>query len=402
MEENKNTQVSLPENVTEEAIKKFELAVDTLTKMNQDALLLKVDLNDPQTYKSVYDAQQLVKKTDIAIRDKGEELREDAVRTQRQVIAVQKYLSSLIEPAKQHLTSERKKFEEEKERKKKEKEAEEAKALNERVELLAKYGATHDVVELKIMSDIAFENLLEEHKESFELAEAKKKEEEERLAKEAEELRIAQEAAEAKRKELEEREAKIREQELELERAKKEEEDRLVKQREDERAAAEAFIKNRNSARVSRLVSIGMLLDPEDMFFKFGIANIHSEKVRETDDESFEYEFTQLYDVIQIEKEKIEVARVKKAEEAAKAELERIEQEKKAEEDRLAKKEAKRIAKMPDIKRLSEHASEILFNMPMPPVEDMKTEEGIAVWNHWKKRSQEFQSEILEYIKENL
>jgi len=150
------------------------------------------------------------------------------------------------------------------------------------------------------------------------------------------------------------------------------------------------------------VIKAGLLLDTNNGFYKYDHLHIHSETIKNLSDEEFYSEVEQLSINVETYKQKV-------IQDAVDAEQKRVADEMAAElelekqrADEAAKKEQKRLAKMPDKKRLLECANEIVFNMPMPPRDEMKTDDGISMWDLWKSRVAEFQAEIIAEINNKL
>ena len=436
--EEKTTALALPENVPPEAIAKFEVLLNDLTEFNAKALSLKVDIEKPETYKEVYEMHQQAKDKRTAITTKGKQLREDAVKWQKQVIQVENYLTGITAPGEANLKEQREIFEAEKERKKREKEEAELAVLNSRIEALAKFNATADIGTLKVMSEIAFESLLSEHEATFKAAEIKRIADELKAEEDRKELERLRQAEETRKANREKRSEELRPYivfirdydkmmdlpeveyafelgevkkgaELQWEHDRKEqariaEQARLLEEKEAElKAQKDAVIKKRES----RVIAAGLLLDTEDNFYKYKGVFIHRTKVENDSDELFEQVISEMQSDIAILKQKEADEQAKALEDAANRERDRIDAEQKEEAERLAAiekaaadKEAKRILRMPDKKVLLESANEIVFNTLMPA--EMKTPEGQAVKDWWKERAAAFQKEVVDYINENL
>ncbi len=85
-------------------IEKFDPTTAELQSMAEASKqIIITDFEDVAQVKAVHEQRILLKNTRIKIKDKGEELREDAVKFQRAVIAKQKELIAIIEPEEDRL-----------------------------------------------------------------------------------------------------------------------------------------------------------------------------------------------------------------------------------------------------------------------------------------------------------
>lgn len=209
-------------------IEKFDPTVDELNKLvSVSKKVVITDINDKAQLETVRENRITLKNARVAITKKGKELRDDAIKFQKAVIAKEKELVAIIEPEEDRLKA----IEEEaKELKLKE----ERKALlPERKEQLAKIG---DSVKIKD------EELLEMDTETFisyKNDRTAAKNEADRLALEEKERAIKEEAERQEReKETREREAQARKEAEEeaqrrLENEKREHELQIQREKED-------------------------------------------------------------------------------------------------------------------------------------------------------------------------
>ena len=80
-----------------------------IAQMAEKYLPLKIDgIDDKEGYKRVHDARMVVKSTRVKVEKKGKEIREDAVKYQKAVIAEEKRIVGLMEPIEAHLSAEEK------------------------------------------------------------------------------------------------------------------------------------------------------------------------------------------------------------------------------------------------------------------------------------------------------
>ena len=289
---------------------------------------------DKEGFKALRNARITLKNERVAIENAAKALREPAIRFQKKVIEREKQLVAIIAPTEEALHAEEKRIEQLKEEARKEREMWEAKQLQDRLDKLAEYNYAADWVEVKHMNDDEFAALLahakqtheEELKRQAEIRaeeERKRKEQEERMQREREELARLRAEQEARERELRRQE----EERIEAERKRQE----AIRKEEEERQAA-------IRAEREKLEAERRAIEEEK--------RKHDEAVR------------------------LEQARKEAAERARIEEQERIkrEAEEKAERERLAKLEAERQeALKPDKEKLMALADK-LNSIPFPEV----------------------------------
>jgi hypothetical protein len=229
-------------------LEKFDPTVAELTKVAEESRAIVVtDFDDPKQIEAVHAKRIELKKTRVSIEKRGKELREDAVKFSKAVIAKEKELIAIIEPeeirldqledaAKQHAI--------EKERLLK------WPGRKERLAELGYKGGVNDDTVLRMMDDVQFESFIINVKAKIE-AERLAVQRTEQLAREADlkrredELEAKERAAKAEeeakaRAEREKAEAEAREKRRaeELEKARLEGE-RKAKEEADRKAAEE-------------------------------------------------------------------------------------------------------------------------------------------------------------------
>ena len=203
-------------------LEKFDPTVAELTKVAEESRKIVVtDFDDPKQIEAVHAKRIELKKTRVSIEKRGKELREDAIKFSKAVIAKEKELVAIIEPEEirlDQLEDAAKQNAIEKERLRKWPER-----LERLKELEYKGGSSDDHI-LKMMSDVDFEAYINSVKAKIEA---------ERLAKERQ--------AQLER----EMDLKRREEELAAKERKAEMEERARKQAEQDRLDAEMREKKR-------------------------------------------------------------------------------------------------------------------------------------------------------------
>ncbi len=229
-------------------LEKFDPTVAELTKVAEESRAIVVtDFDDPKQIEAVHAKRIELKKTRVSIEKRGKELREDAVKFSKAVIAKEKELIAIIEPEEirlDQLEDAAKQNAIEKERLRKWPER------LERLKALEYKGGSSDDHVLRMMSDVDFETYINNVKAKIE-AERLSKEREALLAQEmelkrkeeelaAKERALEKEKADRERAEREKVEAEAREKRRaeELEKARLEGE-RKAKEEADRKAAEE-------------------------------------------------------------------------------------------------------------------------------------------------------------------
>lgn len=212
------------------------------------------DVNDREGYKLVSEARKTLKSERVQISKDAEELREGAVKFQKAVIAREKELINIIEPAERALSIEERNYESGREQIKQEQERIEAQRIQDRVNALAKFGHAIDFYQAKSISDEKFAELITQAEIDFNHEQEKKvldekarKEEENRIAIERAEIERVRAEQERIAKEQQEREAKIKADQEKKEQAIRAEQERLEKERKafEDQKAKEAAEKKR-------------------------------------------------------------------------------------------------------------------------------------------------------------
>jgi myosin heavy subunit len=288
-------------------------------------------IDDKEGYKKVHEARMVLKNERVQVKKDGEALRESAVKFQRRVIERVNDLTLIISPVEDALEAEEKRIDHEKEEIRKHKEMMEAKILQDRLTALNAYNFAADYLEVKHMSDDQFEELAAHAKNLYDAA----------LKRQVEEAMI-----ESNRR--------------------KEEEDRIQKEREElakQRAEAEAMA---NELRLEReRIENEQLVIRKEQEAKEAAIRAEREKFEE---EKRKHE----------EEKRIEAARVEAAEQARIEEQNRLkrESEEKIERERLEKLEAERQeALKPDKDKLFAIAK-LILSFPFPDSSHFNSKEA--------------------------
>lgn len=208
----------------------YQQALEWKTKSES---LVVTDVTQVREMKMAREARLAMKDIRVNVEKRRKELKEDSLRKGKAIDSVANLLKGLIEPIEEHLEKQEK-FAEAKEAQRKE----EQKKL--RGTLLEPFGVQTEFYDLANMPEDSFQQLLTNSRKNYEdRIAAEKKAEEERIAKEQEELkereRIRLENEELKRKQ-EEQEKELREERMKAEQQRKEAEERERKQREESEA----------------------------------------------------------------------------------------------------------------------------------------------------------------------
>lgn len=213
--------------ITTNAPIEYNIADGAIAELEEKYGSLAVNgLEDKEAAKAVIAAHKDVKGYFAKVEAKRKDLSKNALAYQRAVNEEAKRIKGKLEPIREHLESERNKYETlvKEEKARKQREAEER--INARVEALQAVNASFDYPKLLIMKDEDFEEFLAEKTAEFEEIERKAKIEAERLEREAEErekARLEQEERNREREaEIARKEAELAAKEAELRKAQEE------------------------------------------------------------------------------------------------------------------------------------------------------------------------------------
>lgn len=232
---------------------KFAPFIEQATEWNSKAKKLVVtDATQLTEMKQAREARLALKDIRIAIANTHKELKADSLTYTQTLDLIKRTLTGMIEPTEAYL-QEQEDFAKIAEAKRK------AELKTKREELLQPFGVQTDFYKLDEMDEATFQNLYQNSKTGYEsrIAEAKKLEEE-RIAKEQEELkereRIRKENEELKAKQIEQ-ERVMREERMKAEAERKAAEDAANKKLADERAKAEAEQKRMREEAQNKLAA---------------------------------------------------------------------------------------------------------------------------------------------------
>jgi len=242
----------MDEQVITSELQKFQTTDAAIAKLRQDYMALKISgLEDKEGYEKVHLARMDVKTRRVSVTKRGKELREDAVKFQKSVIAEEKRIIYLLSPIEDHLGDEESRVDEEKARIKAEADFQEAARIQARVNILFSLGCRFDGMSysygnliapqalVKTCSDEQFETFCSVIREAIE-KEAEQKAEDERLRKEeAERLAKIAKEQEAERQRLAKEAKALQDEKDRLEREKKAAEDAKIREEQTKVRAAE-------------------------------------------------------------------------------------------------------------------------------------------------------------------
>lgn len=340
-------------------LQRFNITDAAIATLSDQYMVLTIeDLADKDGYKKVHEARMDVKNRRIAVQKTGKELREEAIKYQKTIIAEEKRIISLLAPIEAHLTAEETKIDDEKAAIKAAEEKLLAERLQARVDRVCAMGAmynghaylAHGVLILpetiKSASDPDFDGLLQVIQWEIDAEAAKAKATEDARLAEEERLRKVAEEQAAEKKRLEEEAKKQAEEAARI----KAEQDAKEKALEDEKARLKAEQEAIEKEKQR-------LIDEENE----RIAAAERERLQELEDAARAEE---------IEKAKKEAAAkaLKDAEEKAKKEAEAKAKKEAAAKIAAEKKEARR----PDKAKLQSYLEAIAAVQPP----EMKTDEG--------------------------
>lgn len=265
-------EVIAQEKTIDMSIVKLNVTDTEIAKLKEQYLPLVINgIDDKEGLKKVYAARQEVKRLRVSLEKYADELKEDALRWQKKVVAEKNRVVSEFKMIEAHLQGEEDKIAEEKERIRLEEERKEQERIQKRIDRLAEYGYAIDLTFLKTISDDDFEKVVDNAKSEHEKELAAKAEQErlareeaEKLKAEREELdRLRKQQAEAQRiidernaqikKEQEEKEAAIRREEQRIENEKRELEMQKVREEQEKRRQAELEQARKDAAEKERL-----------------------------------------------------------------------------------------------------------------------------------------------------
>lgn len=394
------TEISpVTEDFIQNEIKKFNIADATIAEWKETYGSLTINgLDDKENYEIVNTARTFIKKKRIEVEKVGKEMRGDAIKFQKAVIAEEKRIIELIDPIETHLENEKKRIDDLKEQLKQEKELKEQAILQERAVKLIECGCNFtgdayvlddiriSVVSVKQSDAFTWSALFAAVETKFkENQEIKKREEELRLQAEAENKRILEETL-ARQEEIRKKEEEMAAREQAIkdaeEKAKRDAEERirqeelaLKRKAEEELARIEREKQEKIKSRMSALFAIGYSQQGNTLIFST-LTPINIDKLYLIMDESWETFLSETTKLVNQRKTEIEQERVdreqKIKDEAASAERKRIEDEiyadtiAKKEKAEAEEKERQRLAMLlPDEEKFNKFCK-VIASVPVP------------------------------------
>ena len=378
-----NEEVIIPEELPiEQAVEKsfvtelekLEITKKFLEEQRDNCLTLKLNGQDKEAYTIIRETRLNMKTRRVAIEKICKKGREDATRTQKAWIAVEKDWKKIVSEGEDYLSKLEEEYETEAERIKQEAKRKMEEAFILRQSELTKMGAQYQEG-FFVLNDVSYEAVLVKEcdedlwegtiKKAFHAQfltnESNRLLEERRKMEEAQAIQRQKEEQERRERELQEREAAI----------KKAEEERLQKEQEEQRRK-EAEEKAKNNAmiksRSNELAALGMNYNGSDYLFED--VNVNWTEITTSSDEEWKALVSKITPIIADKKEAIEVKRKQEieeqkriaAEEAVRKERERIEQEQRDTEIKRQQEEARKaeeLAQATDKEKWADFISQI-------------------------------------------
>ena len=153
----------MEEGIITKELQAFNTTDAAIAKLHQDYMGLVIQgMDDKEGYERVHIARMDVKQRRVSVAKKGKDLREDAVKFQKAVIAEEKRIIGMLQPIEDHLTDEESRIDDEKARIKAEAAAKEAARIQRRVNTLFSLGCRFDGVAYIYDSLVAPQALIKE------------------------------------------------------------------------------------------------------------------------------------------------------------------------------------------------------------------------------------------------
>lgn len=268
---------------------KLNITDTEIAKMKAEYLPLTINgIEDKAGLQKVYESRQIVKKTRTSLVKYADQLKEKSLAWQRKVNGEKNRIAAELEDIEAHLQGEENKIEAAKQAIRDEAERVKKEKIQSRIDSLAPYGATIELVYLESLSDDQFVQVVANAKVQFELTQS-------RLA---EEKRIAEEAALQLKKDQEEL-AALRKSQADAQAIIDNENARVKKEQEDKEAAIKAEQDRQKELadrlqgqkiyqRQTQLIGLGMEWNRNGEQFIFdGIVVNNSLEVKASTDESW-------------------------------------------------------------------------------------------------------------------
>jgi len=212
-------------------------------------------LDDKEGFDAVHEGRMVVKNHRVAVIKHAKELNTDALAYQRKVNGEKNRIIGLLEPIEAHLQAEEDKVTKEKERIRAEEEAKERERIQGRVDALGKYGCILPFFDVAGMSNGQFDSRLIIAKHDYETEQKRLADEE--ATQKAEDERLKAEKVEQDRKakelqdlqdELDRRDAAVRAEEERIAKKKRDEQERIEREAFQKKATENARAKAEKEA----------------------------------------------------------------------------------------------------------------------------------------------------------
>lgn len=333
------TEVLVQEKTVNMNIVKLNVTDSEIAKLKEQYLPLVINgIDDKEGLKKVYAARQEVKRLRVSLEKYADELKEDALRWQKKVIAEKNRVINEFKIIEAHLQGEEDKIAEEKERIRIEAEKVEQARIQKRIDRLAEYGFAIDLSFIKIVSDDDFEKIV---------ANAKAEHEKE-LAAKADAERLAREEAEKLKAEREELE-RLRAQQAEAQRIIDERKRKIEEVEERQRQQSEAIQRQRARTRTNQLIALGMTFDFEHKCYRYEDVNIDLlTEIQLLEDEPWNELVLKITPQVEERKKRDELIRLAEIERLQKDAAEKERLRLIAEQEQLKIQEAEKLAQSSD------------------------------------------------------
>jgi hypothetical protein len=329
----------LQEKTIDMSIVKLNVTDTEIAKLKEQYLPLVINgIDDKEGLKRVYAARQEVKRLRVSLEKYADDLKEDALRWQKKVVAEKNRVVSEFKMIEAHLQSEEDKIAEEKERIRLEEERKEQERIQKRIDRLAEYGYAIDLTFLKTISDDDFEKVVDNAKS----------EHEKELAARAEQERLAKEEAEKLKAEREELD-RLRKQQAEAQRIIDEQNRKLREEEERQSLEREAVRKQMLRNRCQQLTGLGMTFSPIYNAYVFKDVNVDVlTELNLFDDERWNELIEKITPVIADREKEIELQKQAEVDRIQKEAAEKALREKQEEEEKQKQLEAEKLAQSSD------------------------------------------------------
>lgn len=333
------TEVLVQEKTVNMNIVKLNVTDSEIAKLKEQYLPLVINgIDDKEGLKKVYAARQEVKRLRVSLEKYADELKEDALRWQKKVIAEKNRVINEFKIIEAHLQGEEDKIAEEKERIRIEAEKVEQARIQKRIDRLAEYGFAIDLSFIKIVSDDDFEKIV---------ANAKAEQEKE-LAAKAEAERLAREEAEKLKAEREELE-RLRAQQAEAQRIIDERNRKIEEEEVRQRQQREEIQRQRARTRTNQLIALGMTFDFEHKCYRYEDVNIDLlTEIQLLEDEPWNELVLKITPQVEERKKRDELIRLAEIERLQKDAAEKERLRLIAEQEQLKIQEAEKLAQSSD------------------------------------------------------